>query len=82
MRVSTPIVAFAAIVEVFIARPAGSQALVPVGVQGQVNTYTINHQHAPAVGFDGDGNFVEVWTIDVSNGIDNTVAMIQGRTYN
>jgi hypothetical protein len=54
---------------------------VPVGVQGQVNTYTINSQSSPAVGFDGDGNFVVVWHSCGSTGTDTLDESIQGRVF-
>jgi len=34
----------------------------PVGPEFRVNTYTAGYQDEPAVGSDGSGNFVVVWT--------------------
>ncbi len=80
MRLPASIVATPVILILF-APPAGSQSVVPVGVQGQVNTYTINDQSSPAVGFDGSGNFVVVWHSLGSTGTDKTDLSIQGRVF-
>lgn len=82
MRVSRAVVGCTTLIQFLVARPVGSQALVPVGVQGQVNTYAINAQQSPAVGFDGDGNFVVVWTSKGSGGTDTSEESIQGRAFN
>jgi len=66
---------------ILLGRPTGSQTVVPVGVQGQVNTYTTSTQSHPAVGVDDEGNFVVVWQSNGSNGDDGSGYSIQGRIY-
>jgi hypothetical protein len=81
MRVPASIVAAVFVTLILLGLPAGSQTVVPVGVQGQVNTYTINDQFLPVVGFDGNGNFVVVWQSYGSAGTDKTDLSIQGRVF-
>jgi len=45
----------------------------------QVNTFTTGDQHAPAIGMDGEGNFLIVWQ---SNGQDGDGYGIYGQWYN
>jgi hypothetical protein len=54
---------------------------VPLGPQGQVNTYTTGSQSNPEVGVDADGNFVVVWRSEYSGGTDTLNSSIQGRIY-
>ncbi len=42
--------------------PVEAQKVAPVGAEFQVNTYTQQFQHEPAIASDGDGDFVVVWT--------------------
>ena len=41
--------------------PCEALALVPLGPEFQVNSYTTNNQWFPSVAADDDGNFVVVW---------------------
>ncbi len=59
-------------------QPAASQSALPLGDQVQVNVYTTNRQTRPAVGMDGEGNFVVVWE---SYDLTSTEADIKGRIY-
>jgi hypothetical protein len=45
----------------------------PLGPEFRVNTYTRNHQQAPAMGSDASGNFVVVWTSWDQDGSDRGV---------
>lgn len=53
----------------------------PVGGQFQVNTYTTSSQVAPAVAFDGLGNFVVAWESLGSTGTDTSGYSVQARRY-
>jgi hypothetical protein len=52
------------------ALPAGAQTPLPKGADFQVNTYTTDFQHNPAVAADAHGNFVVVWSSQGSSGTD------------
>jgi hypothetical protein len=52
----------------------------PIGAQFQVNTYTTNGQHQPAVAVDGAGNFVVVW-MSFGAAADTDFASIQAQRY-
>jgi hypothetical protein len=56
-------------------------ALVPLGPDFQVNTYTTDNQWFPAVAVDDDGNFVVVWQSDGSPGSDSSDESIQVQRY-
>jgi len=53
----------------------------PLGGEFQVNTYTTSFQAVPAVGVDGQGNFVVAWTSNGGSGTDTNTASIQARRY-
>ena len=53
----------------------------PRGGQFQVNTYTTQTQHSPAVAAADDGDFVVVWQSDGSVGTDWSGESIQGQRY-
>ena len=55
--------------------------MLPVGSEFQVNTYTTSGQLYPAVGPDGAGGFVVLWTSGGSSGSDDSAASIQGQRY-
>ena len=81
MRASSLIVGCATLILFFVGQPVGSQTLVPVGVQGQVNTYTSSYQRHPAVEIDARGFGVVVWDSFGSSGSDATDASIQGQRF-
>jgi hypothetical protein len=66
---------------ILVGQPVGSQEPVPVGAEGQVNTYTTDSQSEPAVAVDDAGNFVVVWSSDGSWGSDIDWNSIQGRIF-
>jgi hypothetical protein len=45
-----------------------------------VNTYTTNSQYSAAVGLDGAGGFVVVWSSDGSSGTDTSTS-VQGQRF-
>jgi hypothetical protein len=53
----------------------------PVGGQFQVNTFTTAAQAVPAVGRDGGGGFVVVWTSEGSPGTDQSTTSAHGRRF-
>lgn len=53
----------------------------PNGGEFQVNTYTTSLQYFPAIGVDGDGDFVVVWHSFGSFGDDDAYASIQARQF-
>ena len=61
--------------------PAGAQALVPVGGEFQVNTYTTDFQCCSSVAAEADGDFVVVWQSYGSFGTDAVGESIQGQRY-
>lgn len=71
--------------------PDGSQSSVQaqryddtgtlVGGEFQVNSYTTSHQKAPAVAFDGLGDFVVVWQSAGSYGTDKSQWSIQAQRF-
>ena len=61
--------------------PAGAQAPVPEGSEFQVNTYSVFFQAFPSAAVDADGDFVVVWSGDVSTGTDTGSLSIQGQRY-
>lgn len=75
------IVGAATLALIFAGRPVGSQPIVLVGVEGQVDTYTTNSQNNPVVGYGGDGNFVVVWHSVGSSGTDTSGRSIQGQRF-
>jgi len=54
----------------------------PSGGQFQVNTYTTAAQFVPAIGQDGGGGFVVVWTSEGSAATDQSTTSAQGRRFN
>ncbi len=52
-----------------------------IGGQFQVNSYTTNVQHSPAVASDANGNFVVAWASWGSNGTDKDFYSVQGQRY-
>ena len=60
--------------------PCPALALLPLGPDFQVNSYTTSNQRFPAVAADDDGNFVVVWASDGSFGSDSD-SSIQGQRY-
>jgi hypothetical protein len=61
--------------------PCEALALMPLGPEFQVNTYTTSDQWFPAVAADDDGNFVVVWSSKGSPGSDDSDYSIQGQRY-
>jgi hypothetical protein len=59
----------------------GTSWAQPVGSEFQVNTYTTSGQGSPAVGPDGAGGFVAVWSSDGSSGTDTHFPSIQGQRF-
>jgi hypothetical protein len=53
----------------------------PLGPEFQVNSYTTDIQHAPAVATDAAGNFVVVWTSRAGDGTDTFVESIQAQRF-
>ncbi len=49
----------------------------PLGDDFQINTYTTDGQRLPAIGMDGDGEFVAVWSSYGSGGTDVSSSSIQ-----
>jgi len=78
MRVSASIVASTTLTLLLLGQPTGSQTVVPVGDEFQVNTYTTSSQTKPAVGVDADGDLVVVWSSLESSGSDSSNYSIQG----
>jgi len=60
---------------------AGAQALVRVGGEFGVNTYTTGYQKGPSVAADADGDFVVVWGSAGSSGTDTDGFSVQGQRY-
>jgi hypothetical protein len=58
-----------------------SSAGTAVGAEFQVNTHTTAYQHTPAVGPDGAGGFVVVWTSAGSSGTDTSFSSVQGQRF-
>ncbi len=81
MRLSVSLLAITVLILILVGRPAVSQVPVPVGDEGQINTYTTGDQGSPAVGVDEDGNFVVVWDSYESGGSDSSLGSIQGRIF-
>jgi len=54
---------------------------MPIGPEGQVNTYTPNTQTGADVRVDKDGNFVVVWESWDSGGSDTSYSSIQGQRF-
>ena len=52
-----------------------------VGDQFQVNTYTTQDQHSPAVGIDDQGGFIVIWESEGSAGTDTSNLSIQGQFF-
>jgi hypothetical protein len=65
-----PLLTFACALALVALSPVEAQKVAPVGFEFQVNSYTPEFQHEPAIASDGDGDFVVVWTgeNDGSNG--------------
>ena len=53
----------------------------PVGVEFQVNTYTLNSQEEPSVDVDGDGDFLVSWHGVGSGGTDASIFSVQAQRY-
>ena len=51
----------------------------PIGVAGQINTYTTDDQKLPSIAGDGAGAFVVVWTSKGSVGDDTATYSIQAQ---
>ena len=66
------------IVALLVAKAAVAQ--VPIGSQFKVNSYTTSSQNYPAIGVDGDGDFVVVWHSNGSDG-DSAGNSVQGQRY-
>jgi len=81
MKGSVPFIASTTLTLILLGQPVGSQTVVPVGEQGQVNTYTTGEQRRPAVAVNADGELVVVWQSNGSGGDDSSGYSIQGRRY-
>jgi hypothetical protein len=81
MKFSASFVMCTALILIFLGQPVGSQSVVPVGDEGQVNSYTTGSQRRPVIGFQPDGSFVVVWDSAGSRGNDDSFRSIQGRIF-
>jgi hypothetical protein len=70
-----------AIAMALLAGTAFGQALIPLGDQFQVNTYTTGDQTTPEVATAASGDYVVVWSTTKSPGPDLSSSSVWGRLY-